>query len=264
MKARRREVSDRKLDLPASAPSCSILRVRNDHRPFWLKRAMTAYHRAWAHRFLVPQFDAVGRGLVFFGPQHVEVNGPRVVLGDNVHMMATPDRRIRFTVHSEPGGHIDVGDAVIVLPGVRVSSATQVRIGPNCMLATNCYLTDADWHDVYDRTSAPGSCAPVTLHENVWIGDSAIVCKGVTIGANSVIGAGAVVASDIPANVIAAGNPARVIKPLDPDRPLVTRESLFARDETYAEWIYRFERYVLATNTFPRWVRSLLAPTREL
>ena len=236
----------------------------NDHRPFWLKRSLTAYHHAWARRFLVPQFDAVGEGLVCFGPQHIEVNGPHVVLGNNVHMMATQDRRIRFTVHGEPGGHIAVGDAVIVLPGVRISSATSIRIGRNCMLATNCYLTDADWHDVYDRTSAPGSHAPVTLHENVWIGDSAIVCKGVTIGANSVIGAGAVVASDIPANVIAAGNPARVIKPLDPDRPLITRESLFARDETYAEWIERFERYVLATNTFPKWLRSLLAPTREL
>jgi acetyltransferase-like isoleucine patch superfamily enzyme len=238
--------------------------VRNDHRPFWLKRALTAYHRVWAERFLVPQFDAVGDGLVFFGPQHVEVNGPRVVLGHNVHMMATPDRRIRFTVHAEPGGCIDVGDSVIVLPGVRISSATGVRIGRNCMLATNCYLSDADWHDVYDRTSAPGSCAPVELHDNVWIGDSALVCKGVTIGENSVIGAGAVVTSNIPPNVIAAGNPARVIKPLDPERPLVTRDSLFTREESYAEWIERFERYVLATNTFANWLRSRVAPTREL
>jgi acetyltransferase-like isoleucine patch superfamily enzyme len=238
--------------------------VRNDHRPFWLKRALTAYHRAWAERFLLPQFDSVGEGLVFFGPQHVEVNGPCVTLGNNVHMMATPDRRIRFTVHGEPGGHIDVGDSVIVLPGVRISSATHVTIGRNTMLATNCYISDADWHDVYDRTSAPGSCAPVVLHDNVWIGDSALVCKGVTIGENSVIGAGSVVTANIPPNVIAAGNPARVVKPLDPERALVTRDTLFTRDESYAEWIYRFERYVLATNTFTKWLRSRIAPTREL
>lgn len=237
--------------------------MRNDHRPFWLKRALTAYHRAWAERFLVPQFDAVGEGLVLFGPQHVEVNGPRVRLGRDVHMMATADRPIRFTVHAEPGGRIDVGDCVIALPGSRFSSAVGIRIGKNCMFATNSYVTDADWHDLYDRTSAPGACAEVVLEENVWIGDSAIVCKGVHIGRNSVIGAGAVVASDIPDNCIAVGNPARVIKQLDPDRPLVTRESLFDREESYAQWIERFERYVLATNTLRKWLGSLWAPTRE-
>ena len=68
---------------------------------------------------------------------------------------------------------------------------------------------------------------PVTLGNNVWIGDGAKVCKGVTIGDNSVIGAGSIVTSDIPANSIAAGNPARVIKPLDPSQPLVKRESIF-------------------------------------
>jgi acetyltransferase-like isoleucine patch superfamily enzyme len=238
--------------------------VRNDHRPFWLKRALTAYHRAWAERFLVPQLDAVGEGLVLFGPQHVEINGPRVRLGRHVHMMATRDRPIRFTVHAEPGGRIDVGDYVIVLPGSRFSSAVSIRIGNNCMFATNSYVTDADWHDVYDRTSAPGACAEVVLEDNVWIGDSAIVCKGVRIGKNSVIGAGAVVASDIPPDSIAVGNPARVIKQLDPDRSLVTRESLFQREESYAQWIYRFERYVLAPNTLRKWLSSLWAPTREL
>ena len=55
-----------------------------------------------------------------------------------------------------------------------------------------------------------------------------------------------------------------MIKPLDPERALVTRQSLFSGDQSYAEWIERFERYVLATNTFPKWLRSLLAPTREL
>jgi acetyltransferase-like isoleucine patch superfamily enzyme len=230
----------------------------------WLKRALTTYHKLWAERFLCPQFESVGTGLIVFGPQHIEVNGPRVHLGKDIHMMATRDNPIRFTVYAQPGGHIELGDYTIVLPGARISSATRIRVGKNCMFATNSYVTDADWHDVYDRTAAPGSTAEVVLEDNVWIGDSAIVCKGVRIGRNSVIGAGAVVAGDIPENSIAAGNPARVLKQLDPEREMIKRESLFARDVPYAEWVDRFERWVLAPNTLSGWVRSKIAPTRDL
>ena len=55
---------------------------------------------------------------------------------------------------------------------------------------------------------------PITIGNNVWIGGSAVICPGVTIGDNSIIGAGSVVTKDIPANVIAAGNPCKVIRPI--------------------------------------------------
>jgi acetyltransferase-like isoleucine patch superfamily enzyme len=239
------------------------LPVRTDHRPFWLKRVMTAYHRAWAERFLCPQFDAVGTGLIIFGPKHVEVNGSGVRLGHNIHMMATRDAPIRFTCYAQPGGLIELGDCSIVLPGVRLSSATRIRTGKNCMFATHSYVTDADWHDLYDRTSAPGGTEEVVPGDNVWIGDSAIVCKGVTIGDNTIVGAGAVVASDLPADAVAVGNPARVVKQLDPSRGYVTRDSLFSRDRTYERYIYDFEKWVLHPNTLRRFLRSRFAPTRE-
>jgi acetyltransferase-like isoleucine patch superfamily enzyme len=238
--------------------------VRTDHRPVWLKRALTAYHRVWAERFLCPQFEAVGQGLIIFGPRHIEVNGAGVHLGSHVHMMATRDAPIRFTCYAQPGGRIDLGDYSIVLPGARLSSATRIRTGSNCMFATHCYVTDADWHDLYDRTAAPGNTEEVVLGDNVWIGDSAIVCKGVHIGDNTIVGAGAVVASDLPANAVAAGNPARVVKQLDPERMLIKRETLFQRDVSYDEWIEQFERWVLAPNTLRGWLRSVFAPTREL
>ena len=238
--------------------------MRKDHRPFWLKRALTAYHRTWAEHFLCPQFDAVGPGLIVWNPRHIEVNGAGVRLGSNIHMMATRDAPIRFTCYAQPGGRIDLGDCSIVLPGVRLSAATQIRTGKNCMFATHSYVTDADWHDLYDRTAAPGATAEVVLGDNVWIGDSAIVCKGVTIGDNTIVGAGAVVASSLPANSVAVGNPARVIKQLDPARAFVTRDSLFEREIAYDEWIERFERWVLAPNTLRAWLRSKFAPTREL
>jgi acetyltransferase-like isoleucine patch superfamily enzyme len=238
--------------------------VRKDHRPLWLKRAFAVYHEAWARHFLHPQFDSAGEGLVVFGPQFVEVFGHGVRLGKHVHMMANRDCKIRLTTYPKPGGQIEIGDYSIVLPGVRIASAVSITTGKNCMFAGNSYVTDADWHDVYDRTEAPGVHRPVRLGDNVWIGDSAIVMKGVTIGDNSVVGAGAVVASDVPDNVIVAGNPARVVKELDPERELVARESLFNGDVSYAESLEAFERWVLTPNTLRDWLRSKLAPTREL
>jgi acetyltransferase-like isoleucine patch superfamily enzyme len=240
--------------------------VRRDHRPLWLKRVSATYHQLWAQHFLHPQFDAIGRGLVVYGPQHIEVTGRNIRVGCDVHMMANRDKPIRFTSYADGkgGGAIDVGDYSIVLPGVRLASASSIRVGRNCMFATNAYVTDADWHDLYDRTAAPGGTAPVVLEDNVWIGDSAIVCKGVRVGENSVIGAGAVVTHDIASNSIAAGNPARVVRTLDPARALVRRESLFAGEVPWAQYIDGFERWVLTPNTIRTWLRSKLAPTREL
>jgi maltose O-acetyltransferase len=58
------------------------------------------------------------------------------------------------------------------------------------------------------------SAAPITIGDNVWLGGGAIVLAGVTIGANTVVGAGAVVTRDLPADVVAVGNPARVVRRL--------------------------------------------------
>jgi len=114
------------------------------------------------------------------------------------------------------------------MSGARISSASEIIIGDDCMLANFCYIMDADWHDIYDRTSSPGKSAPVVLEKGVWIGDSAIVCKGVRIGENSIVGAGSVVRKDVPANVVVIGNPAQIVKKLDPEK-IVTMGALYKR-----------------------------------
>lgn len=239
--------------------------MRKDHRPLWLKKLLASVDKSYARHYLHPQFDALGAGSHIIGPRHVEVSGANVRVGRDVHMMATRDCPIRLSTFpsAERWGSIEVGDYSIVLPGVRMASALSIVAGSNCMFASRCYISDADWHDLYDRTSAPGGTGRVVLGSNVWIGDSAIVCKGVTIGDNSVVGAGAVVAGDIPENSIAVGNPARVVKQLDPLRPLVTRESLFTGDVPYDQYIEGFDRWVLTPNKFRTWLRSRLAPTRR-
>jgi serine acetyltransferase len=103
---------------------------------------------------------------------------------------------------------------------------------------------------------------PVHIADNVWIGDSAIVCKGVSIGKNSIIGAGAVVSRDIPENVIAAGNPAVVVRSLDADKPMKTRADWLADPKTLALQFEEIDRGVMKNNTWLGWLRSLFFPRR--
>ena len=90
-------------------------------------------------------------------------------------------------------------------------AAESIIIGDACMIAHGVYISDADWHGIYDRAIPVGKTAPIVLEDNVWIGDRAVVGKGVTIGKNSIVAAGAVVVKDVPANVVVGGNPAKII-----------------------------------------------------
>ena len=129
------------------------------------------------------------------------------------------------------------------------------------MLAMHTSINDADWHDVQHRIFAPGSTAPVVLEQNVWLGEGTRVLKGVTIGENTVVGAGSVVSRSLPANVIAAGNPARMIKPL-PEAEGTTRADLFNMDIHYAQFADEFMRERLKGNSFLSWLGSFLFPRR--
>ncbi len=236
----------------------------NDHRPYWLKQAFGIFENWYVEWRVSPRFQSLGPGYMIMKPWNVRIYGDHIAIGDNVHIITTSDRKVSFSSWSyqDHQGHITLGNNVLVCPGVRFDSASQMTIGNNCMFAAGAYITDADWHDVYDRTQTIGKTLPVTLEDNVWIGDGSIVCKGVTIGENTVIGAGSVVASDIPANSIAAGNPAKVIKPLDPERELITRASLLEDSAALDEEMDKLERYLLGSNTFLDWLRSVVLPRR--
>ncbi|MBI9085083.1 MAG: acyltransferase [Desulfobacterales bacterium] len=197
-------------------------------------------------------------------PWYVEVFGATIELGDYITLIAAPDKRVRLSVWPEtPGrGRIRFGNYCLICPGVRIGAASEITIGDNTMLASSVYVTDSDWHGIYDRI-AIGQAEPVTIGENVWIGDSTIVCKGVTIGDNSIIGAGAVVVKDIPANVVAAGNPARIVKDLDPTETLTKRSHWFSDPSRLARDFDLLDRATLRGNTMGRWLRTLIAPTRN-
>ena len=88
----------------------------------------------------------------------------------------------------------------------------KIDIGNDVRIGANCVIADGDFHLDDPRVGEP---KPVTIKDNVWLGYGVIVMKGVTIGENSIIGMNSVVTRDIPANSIAVGSPAKVIKTLE-------------------------------------------------
>ncbi len=96
-----------------------------------------------------------------------------------------------------------------------ITSFNQINIGNNVIVGANAIITDSDWHSLSPANRSDNvRNSPIHIEDNVWIGANSIVLKGVTIGQNTVIGAGSIVVKSIPANVIAAGNPCKVIRKL--------------------------------------------------
>lgn len=96
--------------------------------------------------------------------------------------------------------------------GTVIGSFDSIKIGNNVKCGANTLITDSDWHNDDIRV---GDASPIVIANNVWLGEGVKVLKGVKIGENSIIGAGSIVVKDVPANVIAAGNPCRVIKEIN-------------------------------------------------
>jgi maltose O-acetyltransferase len=123
--------------------------------------------------------------------------------------------RIEPPFHCDYGRNIDVGDDVYMNVGCIVLDCAPVRIGARVLIGSGVQLvTAAHPIDASQRRSGLEFARPVVVAEDAWIGAGVIVCPGVSIGARSVIGAGSVVVRDIPADVVAVGNPCRVLRSL--------------------------------------------------
>ena len=117
------------------------------------------------------------------------------------------------------GNNIVIGDKVFFNFNCVVLDVTQVIIGSRTLFGPNVQVYTATHPlDYQERASGLEYAKPITIGEDVWIGGSAVICPGVSIGHRSVIGAGSVVTRDIPADVFAAGNPCRVIRTLGETR----------------------------------------------
>jgi maltose O-acetyltransferase len=127
---------------------------------------------------------------------------------------------IRPPLRVDYGSHIRIGARTFANFGLVALDVAPITIGDDVQIGTNVQLITATHPiDPQLRRDRWEAAKPITIADNVWLGSGAIVLPGVTIGANTVVGAGAVVTRDLPANVVAVGNPARVIRAIgaDPD-----------------------------------------------
>lgn len=127
------------------------------------------------------------------------------------------------------GSHIEVGDRFFANFNCTIIDVARVTIGHNVLLGPNVAIYTAG-HPIHPtaRTSGYEYGIRVTIGNNVWIGGNAVITPGVRIGENTVIGAGSVVTRDIPGNVIAVGNPCRVIREItDDDMKFYYKDRIF-------------------------------------
>ena len=164
-------------ELEADARRCTQLLARfNDLHADDAERAAT----------LAELLGSLGEGAVIRPPLHMDY-GYQTMIG--------------------PGTFINVG--AVILDVGRVSIGADVQIGPNVQLLTPTHPLDPEV-----RRSGLEAAEPITIEDNVWLGGGVIVCPGVTIGRDTVVGAGAVVTKNLPPGVLAVGNPARVMRAL--------------------------------------------------
>lgn len=127
------------------------------------------------------------------------------------------DVNIRAPFYCDYGSLITIGPRTFInfgavfLDAGPITIGADVQIGPNVQLLTPSHELDTE-----RRRAGWEKADPVTIGDNVWLGGGVIVCPGVSIGANTVVGAGSVVTKDLPSGVLAVGSPARVIRTLDP------------------------------------------------
>ena len=136
---------------------------------------------------------------------------------------------IKPPFHCDYGKFIEIGEGTFINYDCIILDACKVKIGKKVLIGPRTCIYSAS-HPVYAPVRAAGYdvSKPVTIEDNVWLGGNVVVNPGVTIGQDSVIGAGSVVTKDIPSGVIAAGNPCKVIREInDEDRVYWERE----RDE---------------------------------
>jgi acetyltransferase-like isoleucine patch superfamily enzyme len=165
---------------------------------------------AWRARSAAGGAKVVSAGGLRLGAR-LRISGPgTVVLGRYIAV----DRRT--TLHTRhPDAVIEIGDGV-VLNGPRITCATRVAVGPRSLIG-DARIMDTAYHHTSRRRReglGPAPTRPVEIGSNVWVGASAGILMGVTIGDNAVIGFGAVVTRDVPPDRIVGGNPAVDIGPV--------------------------------------------------
>ncbi|MDP4644990.1 MAG: hypothetical protein NWS71_11175 [Opitutales bacterium] len=184
-------------------------------RVFWL---LSGYWIVWRYRL-----NATGRLRVIGFP--VVKNKGTIILGAGVDLRSSPESTAMGVITPvilnamEPDSILRIGDSV-GMSGVVICCKKSITIGNRVQFGSGAVVCDTDFHSLdYQVRGTPqdasGAVAsPVYIGDDCFVGARAIILKGVTIGARSIVGAGSVVVKDVPADTVVAGNPAREIRNL--------------------------------------------------
>ena len=166
------------------------------------------------------------RAMLYYRLKGVNFTGTPYIWGKLPRVAAAGTIRVgnRFKVNgllypvelgAKPGGELIVGEEVFLNSGAAVYAAKRITIGDNTRIGYLVAIYDSDIHEV--EQDRPVRTEPIAIGRNVWIGRSAVVLPGVTIGDHCVIAAGSVVTRDVPDRALVAGNPARIVRRLRAD-----------------------------------------------
>jgi acetyltransferase-like isoleucine patch superfamily enzyme len=187
--------------------------TRSDVAGSVLRRLWNARHElrnispALNARFHLRTAEWQGWRVRLWGRPHV-VNAGRISLGDRVRIDSTV---ARIELRTLPGGLIEIGDNVFINYGSSLVASAHVIIRDGCLIGPHVMIWDTDYHRVEDKAWDP-SGLPILLEERVWVATRATILKGVTVGHDAVVAAGAVVVRDVPPRTVVAGVPAQVVR----------------------------------------------------
>jgi acetyltransferase-like isoleucine patch superfamily enzyme len=188
-----------------------------------LMRVRLAWWQLAAKSLLTIKGVSYGRGCRFYGLPIIDrCAGSRIVIGDNVVLCSHPAFTALGVNHPvvlrtlRPDALLEIREDC-GLSGTSVCAAKSVIVGKRVLIGANVMIFDTDFHARaaenrrYNNDWSEIGTAPVSVEDDVFIGAGSIVAKGVSIGKNSIVGAGAVVVHAIAANSVACGNPARLV-----------------------------------------------------
>lgn len=173
--------------------------------------------------FILPELN-MGKDCKFTGTPKFHIKPfSKIVIGNNCEFLSRFSSNLIGLNHPIIISTITKNAELVIgnncgFSGTVIGTFEKIEIGNNVRCGANTIITDSDWH-LDDPRAGPTKA--VKIGNNVWLGVNSIVLKGVTIGENSVIGANSVVVKDIPANVVAAGNPCKVLKEIDENIPQI-------------------------------------------
>lgn len=143
-------------------------------------------------------------------PPRVDNKGGTVRIGERFIIRGNI---IRCEISLGPGAQLVIGDRVFVNQGVVIGVSESVEIGDDSKIGDFSTILDSNYHDL--EPVSPDKPRPVVIGKNVWLGHGVLVLPGSTIGDHTVVAARSVVKGDLPPRVLAAGNPAKVVKELE-------------------------------------------------